>query len=126
MRKLNVFLDDHNILRVGGRLKHANLGFTQKHPAILPRNHRLTKLIIEHYHKAYMHPGAQTLQYLLRQQFWILSPKRAIRNVTLQCQSCWRVSPQPMQPKIGNLPEIRISQVKPFLNIAVDFAGPFL
>lgn len=52
-RKLSLFLDDNNILRVGGRLTHANLSFSQEHPILLPGKHRLTELLIDHFHQKY-------------------------------------------------------------------------
>ncbi|GFS73202.1 uncharacterized protein TNCV_4571271 [Trichonephila clavipes] len=43
---LNPFLDGNQILRVGGRLQNSNLTYSQKHPAILPADNLLTKLIM--------------------------------------------------------------------------------
>ncbi|GFR15530.1 retrovirus-related Pol polyprotein from transposon 17.6 [Trichonephila clavata] len=45
-RTLNLypFIDNDGILRVGGRLKNANLKFCHKHPAILPDKHCCTML----------------------------------------------------------------------------------
>lgn len=124
LRKLNPFLDDENMLRVGGRLSHSNLSHSVKHPALLPRDHRLTTLIIEQIHKTYLHPGVQTMQYLLMQHFWVLSSKRAVRKVLAQCHTCWHLNPTPLQPPMGNLPLERISQIKSFSVCGVDFGGP--
>ncbi|XP_030750158.1 uncharacterized protein LOC115877948 [Sitophilus oryzae] len=78
-RKLASFLDEDGVLRVGGRLKHANLEFDVKHPMLLPRDHQLTYLVIQEFHNKNLHPGPRTLEYLILQQFWILSARRAIR-----------------------------------------------
>lgn len=124
-RKLNPFIGSDGLLRVGGRLSHSGLLYDQKHPAILPRNHRLTYLIIEEVHEKHMHPGMQTLQFLLLQNFWVLAPRRAIRHVLSKCLRCFRVRPQPFQPPMGDLPSIRVNQIKPFEIVGVDFGGPF-
>lgn len=124
-RKLSVFLDDQGILRVGGRLHHSALSYDKKHPALLPRSSRLTELIIEYFHKKYLHAGLQSVQFLIVQQFWIISAKRAIRGILSKCHTCWRLHPVPCQPVMGNLPSSRISQVKPFLHTGLDFGGPF-
>lgn len=126
LRKLNVFLDNKDILRVGGRLYFSNLNYDQKFPALLPRCSRLTDLIIESVHIKYFHAGLQTVQFLISQQFWILSPKRAIRQVLSKCITCFNVKPKSYQPPMGNLPRSRISQVKPFLEVGTDYAGPFI
>ncbi|XP_074031851.1 uncharacterized protein [Leptinotarsa decemlineata] len=124
-RKLNPFLGTDGLLRVGGRLQHSGLAYEHKYPAILPRSHRLTELIIEDTHREYFHPGLQSLHFLLSQNFWILSPKRAIRHVLSKCLRCFRVNPTPLEPFMGNLPSFRINQLKPFSCVGVDFGGPF-
>ena len=48
--RLDPFMDD-GILRVGGRLKHADLPHETKHPAILPQKSHVTTLLIRHAHK---------------------------------------------------------------------------
>lgn len=125
-RKLNAFLDDRDILRVGGRLGKSGLSYDKKHPALLPRCHRLTKLIIDYFHKIYSHPGTQTLHFLIMQQFWILAGKRAITSIIHKCKNCWKLQPKPYQPMMGDLPQLRISQIKAFSCVGVDYAGPFL
>lgn len=124
-RKLSPFCGEDGVLRVGGRLTHSGLRYDQKHPALLPRKHRLTELIIEHIHKENLHPGLQTLHFLISQNFWILSPRRAIRHTLSKCLRCFRINPKPYQPPMGDLPPVRVSQVKPFSCVGVDFGGPF-
>lgn len=124
LRKLNIFLDQKKLIRVGGRLTYSKLSYSQKHPILIPKISRLTELIISHYHNKYFHPGNQTLHYLLIQQFWILSAKQVIKKITSKCKKCWNVRPKPYQPPMGNLPEMRISKLKPFSCVGVDFAGP--
>ncbi|XP_077276985.1 uncharacterized protein LOC143905440 [Temnothorax americanus] len=123
--KLAPFLDPTGLLRVGGRLIHSGLAYETKHPILLPNKHRLTDLIIEREHRANLHPGRRTLQYLLAQQFWILGVHRAIRRVLSACYKCFRANPRPSQPLMAELPVDRVSQVKPFSVSGVDFAGPF-
>ncbi|XP_063387436.1 uncharacterized protein LOC134673395 isoform X2 [Cydia fagiglandana] len=126
MRKLAPFVDERGMLRVGGRLSKGDLSFDVKHPLLLPRDHRLTTLIIEDYHHRFMHPGLQTLQNLLAQEFWVLSARRAINSVISSCMKCFRARPKVASPPImGNLPSFRINQIKPFSSAAVDYAGPF-
>ncbi|XP_030760561.1 uncharacterized protein LOC115885714 [Sitophilus oryzae] len=124
MRKLSLFLDSSGVLRVGGRLGNSGFNFSQKHPVLLPRQHRLTELIIEQYHKQYLHVGLQTLQFLLSQNFWILSARRAIYKVISKCIKCFRNSPKISQPPMGQLPSVRVNQAKPFQVVGVDYAGP--
>ncbi|XP_061707816.1 uncharacterized protein LOC133518203 [Cydia pomonella] len=125
-RRLSPFMDDAGLLRVGGRLSRASLDFDVKHPLLLPRDNRLTFLLIDDYHKRFMHPGIQTLHNLLAQHFWIMCPKRAIYAVVSKCMKCFRVRPPGAPaPFMGDLPSYRISQLKAFSSAAVDFGGPF-
>lgn len=124
LRRLNPFIGDDGVLRVGGRLTHSRLLYDQKHPALLPSKHRLTELIIEDAHQEHLHPGQQTLHFLLSQNFWILSPKRTIRSCLSKCLRCFKVNPKPFQPSMGDLPAVRVNQIKPFQNVGVDYAGP--
>jgi hypothetical protein len=125
LRKLNPFLDADHIVRVGGRLAYSKLSFNNKHPILLPRSHRLTELIIETTHKENLHPGLKTLHYLLVQNYWILSPFRAIKHVLSRCFKCFRTKPSSLEPLMGNLPPARISQTKAFQYTGIDFGGPF-
>lgn len=66
---LNSFLDEQEILRVGGRLKHAEIQEAFKYPIILPPSHHFTTLVIRHYHKRLFHSGTQTTLNAIREEF---------------------------------------------------------
>ena len=55
--RLNPSLDDNGLLRVGGRLKHADLTTAVKHPIILPKKGHVTglDLIISRFHNMVEH-----------------------------------------------------------------------
>lgn len=98
LRKLNPFIDDLGVLRVGGRLSRSGLAYEHKHPALLPRKCELTKRIVREIHQNHFHPGINTTHYLVAQQFWILSPKRAIRSALQNCIQCFRTNPKILEP----------------------------
>ncbi|XP_063243611.1 uncharacterized protein LOC134542933 [Bacillus rossius redtenbacheri] len=126
IRKLVPFLDDSGLIRVGGRLAHSSVPFEQKHPVLLPKSHHLTDLIINHYHEKNHHPGVQTLRGILREQFWILADKDAISRCLRHCVPCFKQRPVASAPLMGDLPSMRVQQVKPFAKVGVDYAGPFM
>ncbi|XP_035225619.1 uncharacterized protein LOC118198125 [Stegodyphus dumicola] len=64
---LNVFLDEDDLLRVGGRLRYSNLSEDHKHQLLLPKRHYFTELLIDYYHKKSLHSGVQTTLSLIRQ-----------------------------------------------------------
>lgn len=124
-RKLAPFVDSDGLLRVGGRLRKSQFSYDVKHPILLPKSHRITELIIEWTHHTNLHPGLKTLHYLLLQQFWILSPRSAIYKCLSRCIRCFRCKPKSYNPYMADLPALRISQVKAFSSVCIDFAGPF-
>lgn len=126
LRRLKPFLDENNLLRVGGRLSRADISELAAHPFVLPSRSRLTSLIIQHYHRVYTHAGYQTLHNILAQEFWILSPRRTIKGVIRTCLSCYRTRPTHYQPPMADLPAFRVTQIRPFSKTGLDYAGPFL
>lgn len=125
-RKLSLFLDDRELIRVGGRLRHSDLQFEAKHPLLLPGDNPLSRLIIEHVHKTNLHPGIKTLSYLIVQQFWILSPRKVINRCLSRCYRCFKANPKTLTPPMADLPSFRVNQLRAFHTVCVDFAGPFL
>ncbi|GFX67697.1 integrase catalytic domain-containing protein [Trichonephila clavipes] len=61
LKSLNIFQDDKGILRVGGRLEKASIPYSQKHPAILAKNSKLSKIYFITLHKKLFHVGPQGL-----------------------------------------------------------------
>ena len=80
LRALNPFLDERGLLRVGGRIAHANITPDAKHPIILPANHHITKLIIQQHHINQFHAGAQTTLNAIRQKFWPIDGIKGVKR----------------------------------------------
>lgn len=66
---LNPFMDNQQILRVGGRLKYSPISYSQKHPILLPRIHHVTNLILRHEHLRQWHAGLQATLNAVRQRY---------------------------------------------------------
>ncbi|XP_066592054.1 uncharacterized protein [Prorops nasuta] len=123
--RLSPFLDEHNIIRVGGRLHKSTLTFAQKHPILLPGSHPLTDAIIRETHEKNFHTGVLTTLSLIRQNFWILDGRNRVRKVINKCVRCIRFRPDTTHYKMGNLPSSRVRTALPFESTGVDFCGPF-
>ncbi|GFS99904.1 retrovirus-related Pol polyprotein from transposon TNT 1-94 [Trichonephila clavipes] len=122
---LNVFLDESNIIRVGGRLANSNLNEKAKFPMILPSRNVLTDIILSHYHKKYLHAGPHSLLYLVRQKFWPLNGRNNRRRIIQECVNCFKNKPITMNQIMANLPRDRVTPNYPFNVTGVDFTGPF-
>ncbi|XP_073972878.1 uncharacterized protein [Rhodnius prolixus] len=66
VKTLGLFLHTDGVLRVGGRLRLANLPEVSKHPALLPSQHPLTALIIQDAHISNLHVGPAATHAFLR------------------------------------------------------------
>ncbi|KRY91134.1 hypothetical protein T4D_15922 [Trichinella pseudospiralis] len=123
---LNPFLDEFGVLRVGGRLGRAQLEEETKFPALLPRKGMIVDLLIRREHNPQLHAGvAQTLA-ALRERFWILRGRSAVKRVLRTCGICRRAAARPFQQRMGDLPAIRVNPARPFSNVGIDFVGPLL
>lgn len=119
------FLDDKDILRVGGRLRNSNLAENVKHPLILPKSHHITELIVKNYHQKYLHGGNQLLLSALRQQYWIIGARDVIRKILRKCVICCRYKRELSRQVMGDLPAARVNPGRVFSKTGIDFAGPF-
>lgn len=126
LNSLNPFLDSKGLLRVGGRLRNANLAETVKHQLILPKNHPVTVLLIKFYHHDYKHAGIQLVNSAMKQKYWIMGAKSAIRKELRKCVICARFSSELSKQIMADLPSARVNPGRAFLRIGTDYAGPFL
>ena len=115
-----------NIIRVGGRNKHANVPFNQKHQMIIHKNHPLSKLVIKHTHESNFHCGREQTLSILRNKYWIPNVRGLIRKIITDCLHCRKVSATPSLPFMADIPEERLQHNhKPFTNTGTDYFGPF-
>ena len=124
VQRLNPFLDKDEILRVGDRLSHSPMPFTQKHPIILPKS-SVTALIIEHEHLLNLHSGTQATLYALRRSYWPIDGRSQVWSTLKKCVCCCRANPPPVDYVLGDLPAARITESRPFTNVGIDYCGPF-
>ncbi|XP_046411956.1 uncharacterized protein LOC124175599 [Neodiprion fabricii] len=127
LTRLNPFLDDGGVLRLGGRLQCAVLSYQERHPAILLGSSRFTDLFIRHAHDITLHGGAQlTVSHLLR-HCWILGGRNKVRSLVRRCIECTRHRAPIPQQQMGQLPTARVNKLsRPFEKAGLDYAGPFL
>ena len=123
---LNPFYDKSTgLIRVGGRIKQCKLNFDKIHPIVLPKGHILTKLIIQEIHNKLFHAGPQQLLYSVREQFWPISGRNVCKFVVKNCITCIKAKPQCPSYLMGDLPGVRLQTLGVFLNVGVDYGGPY-
>lgn len=124
--KLNVFVDNKKLIRVGGRITNSSFDYDKKHPILLSTKHYFTLLLFRHHHKTLLHAAPQLLLYSLREQWWPIGGRNLARMVVHRCITCARFRAAPVAPLMGNLPPERLQPGFPFIKCGVDYAGPVL
>ena len=127
LSKLNPFLDEQGVIRVGGRLGNTETNnFQQSHPIILPKQHHISRLIIQHIHEKMGHLGRETTLASLREHFWIIQANSATRSLLKKCVICRKQEGKTCEQIMADLPKDRLQgDHAPFSNVGVDFFGPF-
>ncbi|XP_061708246.1 uncharacterized protein LOC133518600 [Cydia pomonella] len=122
--KLTPYVDEHDLLRVGGRLSKADLPEDAKHPIIVPSKQHVARLIIADAHTKTLHGTIlQTMTYV-RSKYWVIGLKSSVRDFTRKCIVCIKNNALTRQQLMGQLPTSRVTQNRAFYHSGVDFAGP--
>jgi Family of unknown function (DUF5641)/Integrase zinc binding domain/Integrase core domain len=122
---LTPILDQSGLLRVGGRLKNAEINFDQKHPILLPSKNHVTYLILKHQHERLGHAGGQNVLSNVRLRYWPLNGLRQIKHIIRNCKTCYRFNSRTAQQIMTDLPKDRVTYSRPFQKVGIDFGGPF-
>lgn len=125
LNKLNPFIDEKGILRVGGRIKNAQIPYASKHQIILYGKCHAVKLLIEYTHKYLAHGPKEQLMAELRRRFWIIGCRQMIKTVIHWCRTCMERNMKPARHLMADLPLCRLAiSAPPFFHTGVDYFGP--
>ena len=127
LAKLAPELDlESQLIRVGGRLRRAELDMQAKHPVVLDSKHPITQLLIKEVDQRLGHCGTGRILAEMRRRFWLLRGRQSIKSLQSRCSGCLRRRGQPAVPKMADLPSARLRIGKPpFYSAGVDCFGPF-
>ena len=124
--KLDPFVDEAGILRVGGRIRNVELCTHSKHPAILPKCGHITDLIVCYYHRSVQHQiRGITLNEIRSCGFWIIGGTSVVSKHISKCVKCRRLRGVLQGQKMADLPNDRLEPAPPFTYSAVDHFGPW-
>lgn len=122
---LNPFVDSEGMLRVGGRLKNADISFDQKYPFLLPSKNQVVQLMLKREHLRLYHAGSQNTLSNFRLKFWPLNGLREVKRLIHRCLTCFRFKAQVASQIMCDLPKERLTVSSPFTNVGIDYGGPF-
>ena len=122
---LRPMVDDKRILKVGGRLRQANMPEYQKHPIILSGKDHFTRLLFSHYHLQLGHCGPTALLSHSGNIYHVVGARRLAREICSKCVTCRAAAAKASTQLIGQLPPVRVEPDYVFFHTGMDFAGPF-
>ncbi|XP_063382985.1 uncharacterized protein LOC134669394 [Cydia fagiglandana] len=124
--KLSPILDEHDLLRVGGRIDAASdVPLDVKRPVILDGRHQVARLIVRHYHVKAAHGSQEMVVNEIKQRYWVIKLRPTVKLVTSRCMLCRIMKSRPQVPRMGDLPGARIEHhQRPFFHCGLDLFGP--
>ncbi|XP_046856140.1 uncharacterized protein LOC124449244 [Xenia sp. Carnegie-2017] len=93
LRSLSPFTDEEGTVRVGGRIDNSLVSYETKHPALLPYNHQISKLIVEEFHKR-GHHGVATTVAKIRRMYWIIRAHNLAKSIKANMRLLWTTDGQ--------------------------------
>ncbi|XP_062557374.1 uncharacterized protein LOC134222247 [Armigeres subalbatus] len=123
---LTPFMDDIGIMRVDGRIRAAkHIYFEIKFPIILPKQHNITALLVDAYHRKFQHANSETVVNEMRQRYHVSCLRAVVRKIGNVCQFCKIQKAVPRIPRMAELPPARLASfTRPFTFVGLDLFGP--
>ena len=120
VRRLNPYVDEEGIVRVGGRVP--GMETTSKNQAIISDSN-IAQLIIRHFHRI-GHLGTEYTLAQVRGKFWI--QRKEVKMTLRGCITCKKINGRSCTQKMADLPDTRTAEgMAPFTHTGVDCFGPF-
>ena len=119
-------VEEEGILRcIKGRLKNSDLELSARYPIILPKDHRLTELLVRKSHSDVHHCGVRATLCRLRSKYWVVKRRQLVKRIVGKCDTCKRLEGKSYsEAPVSDLPGFRVRQAAPFSKVGIDFAGP--
>jgi len=89
-REFGLYEDDSGVLRRKGRIANADLPVETKFPALLPRDHHISTLLVRQAHERVHHNKVEAILSKLRTPYWIRRGRQFVKKILAGCTVCRR------------------------------------
>ncbi|XP_031356633.1 uncharacterized protein LOC116180668 [Photinus pyralis] len=124
LKTLNPFVDDDGVIRLKTKVFNSTDNYNFRCPVVLSPEHKMVKRLIRQRHEDLYHAGVQTTINVIREEYWVLSARRAVRTVIKSCVKCQRYNATKVEVNTPPLPLNRVRDAAIFEVVGVDLAGP--
>ena len=104
LAKLDPYLDDHGLLRVGGRLEKSSMPEHQRNPVILPKD-TISVLVARSIHEKTHQGRGATLNAVRLSGYWIVGCKDIVSRIIFKCVLCRKLRGHLQEQKMAPLRE---------------------
>ncbi|XP_062533493.1 uncharacterized protein LOC134202508, partial [Armigeres subalbatus] len=126
--KQSPYMDDDGVVRINSRIEAApGVCIETKYPVILPKDNKLSALLVDSYHRHFKHQNRETVFNEIRQQFRIPKLRSLIQRVAKNCQHYMVQKAVPKPPMMAPLPKVRLTpHIRAFSHTGLDYFIPIL
>ena len=125
LKCLTPVLDQHQLLRVEGRIGNSSRPSTLSHPIICDAQDPLMVKYFEYLHFILCHCGPSTLLANTGARLHVIGARRLSRRICSRCITCRICRPRTGMQHMADLPSPRVNASPPFTHCGMDYAGPF-
>ena len=125
LKFLTPILDQHQLLRVEGRIGNSSRPSTLSHPIICDAQDLLMEKYFEYIHLIMCHCGPSTLLANTGSKLHVIGARRLSRRICNRCITCRICRPRTGMQYMADLPSPRVNASPPFTHCGMDYAGPF-
>jgi len=122
-----LYQDANGITRLSTRVTQANKASDFINPIVLPRQHWVTRLLVQEAHESLAHTGVEATLCKFLSKWWCKRARRLVRSVVASCLVCRRDRAAKFKlPLMPPLPSARVTASRPFSFVGLDYLGPTL
>ena len=125
LKKLNPREED-GVIIVGGRTERwMEATWNQQKFVLLPKDHRLTELVIWDVHVKGGHLGIEASVAKVRARYWVIGLRKTMKRLIQKCVKCRKKLEARCKQTMSGLPIERLKPCPAFSHVVIDYFGPF-